>query len=170
MRRLKADDGEPRAGQRTEDRAGALAHDVALVALEPDGLRQPGAVEPWIVQEEPALESLPEVEASAEFRGDNGPCMLLAHEPGPAVPGRKVPFAEERRRIRALPHLVRDGARTRRERVKVIAQPVCWGWDAGEDGRPRERPEGMGRDGLGEVRACAASASMHGVRAFGSPE
>src|SRR5580658_2147247 len=111
MRRLEAHHREPGGPEAAEEGSGPLADDVALVALEADGLGQARPVEPGVVQEEAALEPLPEAEPAAELRRDDLPRMALPGELGPGVPLREVPLAEERRRIRATRHLVGEGPR-----------------------------------------------------------
>jgi len=86
MRRLEAHHREPGAAPLAQRLGRPLAHDIALVPVEADRLGEPRAVEPRVVEQEAALEPLPEIKAAPAVRRDDDPCMVLAGEIRPAVP------------------------------------------------------------------------------------
>ena len=110
-------------------------------------------MQPWIVQLKPALEALPKIKSAALPLRHDHPRRRLAHERHGRIAFAHPPFPEKRGRVASLPQLVRDGARPRRQRVKIFAHTIPRRRHAREQRRPRHRPHWMRRHRLREIDA-----------------
>ena len=121
-------------------------------------------MEPGIVQEETALESLPEAESAARLRRHDDSRVRVADQRSGRIAPAEMPLAEEGRVVAAGLEFAGDRRGINRKGIEIVADAVFRGREAREERRPGERSEGMGRDRLDEAEALRGE-SVEGRRA-----